>query len=172
MLGTITFLSQLHRGEADLSSATAEADKKSSKSNSNVVTPTVALLGRLDLNNVSLIGHSFGGATVLSAAIAVYQSSSTQIKIKTLIALDPATSWIPTPQRTDLDDFFASDKSDESDESDAGALAQYPVLAGMYTQLWKGIRMWERNTNDNKPIVTHMHTCMNSHTYTHARMNE
>jgi dienelactone hydrolase len=61
----------------------------------------LSLVGRLQKDHVFFMGHSFGGATVLTAA------KRRPDMIKAVIAHDPATEWMPDDARKSL---FADDR--------------------------------------------------------------
>ena len=56
------------------------------------------LMCRLDSSRVVLIGHSFGGATVLTAAARAARAAHSQ-PVRAVVALDPATGWLPDDER-------------------------------------------------------------------------
>lgn len=63
------------------------------KNNNNVLN---VLQNKLDINDITLIGHSFGGASVLSAATKYPEL------IKNVIVQDPVIDWLPESMRRSL----------------------------------------------------------------------
>ncbi len=71
----------------------------------NILTNTTAtttnnIIIPIDVDNILLMGHSYGGATVLATAL--QQQGQQQQIYKGVIAHDPATGWIPDTEREKL----------------------------------------------------------------------
>ena len=78
----------------------------------NILTNTTAsnknLSLSIDVDNILLMGHSYGGATVLATAL----QQQPQI-YKGVIAHDPATGWIPDTEREILYNYHTKDDNDD-----------------------------------------------------------
>jgi len=92
-----------------------------SQSSTDIVS-SLSLKDRLDKDDISFVGHSFGGATVLTAAA--------RRPVKSVIAHDPAVDWMPDDSRRAL---FATHLLEGLNCSYGGGTGGFLVGAGRDT---------------------------------------
>lgn len=84
----------------------------------NILTNTTAtttnnIVLPIDVDNILLMGHSYGGATVLATALQQQQQQGEKQIYKGVIAHDPATGWIPDTEREILYNHHTTDPDDK-----------------------------------------------------------
>ena len=85
----------------------------------------VSFIDKLDVSDVTLMGHSFGGCSVLAAA------AQKPHLITTVVAHDPAVAWMPDSARTSLftPEYSNSNKKKEEEKKDGdGQKSSYDEL--------------------------------------------